>query len=99
MSILNSHQRAVIRADTGIDPLVIDRVVEAYDKLLADDNFGYRHTMGTAIAQLGLPIPIPEKERPTAVDKVKTIVIKAIADERHWDFKRTAAWLQEAATK
>lgn len=97
MSIFNAQQRAVIRADTLIDPLVIDRVVEAYDRLLADDRAGYIYTMATALAQQNLPFPIPAKERPTAVDKVKTICIKRIADLRGWSFQRTAKYLKEAA--
>lgn len=99
MSILNAHQRAVIRADTGIHELIVDRVVEAYDALLRDDVEGYKRLIATALAQQGLPALIPSEERPTAVDKVKTICIRAIADQKHWSYKRTAKWLYEAASR
>jgi hypothetical protein len=96
MSILNLNQRAVIRIDTGIDQLIIDRVVEAYDALLAGNLDEYKMKMGAALAQQNIPVPIPDHERPTAIDKIKTICIKAIADERHWDFKRAAKFLADA---
>ncbi len=78
MSILSRHQRAVIAADTKIDPLIIDRVAEAYDALLRDDIVTYRHLMATAMAQLGFSPK--RRDRPTAVDKVRVICQRAIAD-------------------
>jgi len=96
MSILNLQQRAVIRVDTGIDQLIIDRVVEAYDALIAGNVEEYKMKMGAAIAQQGIPVPIPDHERPTAIDKIKTFCIRAFADDRHWDFKRAAQYLREA---
>ncbi len=37
MSVLNRNQRAIVVASSGIDPILVDRVVEAYDALLRDD--------------------------------------------------------------
>lgn len=98
MSILNSNQRAVIQAATSVDRLIVDRTVEAYDALLRDDVAMYRRLIATALAQTGLPIPIPKKDKPTAVDIIKTHCIRAIADQKGWSFKRTATYLQAAAS-
>lgn len=93
-SVLNASQRAVIRADTGIDPILIDRVCDAFDALLRDDIEGYKLYMGTAIAQMGMPV-IREKDRPTAVDVVKTIAQHALADRWGCSFKKANARLKE----
>lgn len=82
-SVLSRQQREVIIADTRIDRLVVDRVVDAFDALLRDDRAGYVTYMRTAIAQMGYEGPITANDRPTAVDKLKTICIHAIARE-HW---------------
>lgn len=97
MTVLNRHQRDVIRVDTGIDPILIDRVVDAYDALLErDDVEGYKTYMTTAVTQLGYEnIVPPEKDRPTPVDIIKSFCIKAVADKRGWSFKRTAHYLEE----
>jgi hypothetical protein len=100
LSILSSDQRAVIRVSTGIDQLVIDRVVEAYDALLADNREAYMTLMATAMAQADcMPGQVKQRDRPTAIDKMKTICIRRIADMRHWSFKRTAKYLEEATGK
>jgi hypothetical protein len=100
MSVLTRDQRAVIRADTSIDPFIIDRVCDAYDRLIDhDDVEGYHTNMRTATVQMGYPnIVPPEEDRPTPVDKMKTICIKAIAQERHWSFRRTAKWIEDAVS-
>lgn len=96
MSVLNRQQRAVVSADTHIDPLIIDRVCDAFDALIQrGDVEAYKRFMMTAMAQQGLPIPTPPEERPTAVDKVKTICIRAYSDTEHISFKRAVARLRE----
>lgn len=97
MSLLSSTDRAAYHAQTGIDPLIIDRVVEGYDALIKDNQQEYRHKIATALAQQGIPSPIPESEKPTAVDFVKMMCLARIADERHWTVKRTVQWATEAA--
>lgn len=82
-SVLSSHQRAVVRADTHIDPFIIDRCCDAFDALLMrGDRDQYVTYMTAAVAQLGYEGPIPDKDRPTAVDKMKTILIHAVAREQ-----------------
>lgn len=99
IKVLSRDQRNIVRSDTGINAFIIDRVADAYECLLRDDRAGYKQNMGNALAQLDLPIPIPQSERPTALDKVKTICIRSIADQWGWSFKRTARWLHEATSK
>lgn len=87
VSVLSAHQRDVIRADTSIDPLIIDRVADAFDALvLRDDVEAYQTFMGHAIAQMGMPT-VRAQDRPTAVDKIKTICQHALADEWHCSFR------------
>lgn len=87
MSVLNAHQRAVVRSDTGIDPILIDRVCDAFDALvLRGDVEAYRTFMSTAIAQMGMGTIRPQ-DRPTAVDKVKSICQRALADEWKCSFR------------
>lgn len=92
MSVLNRQQRQVIRADTMIDPLLIDRVADAYDCLMRDDIEGYKHQMLVAGIQQG---PVNEQDRPTAIDKVKTICIRSIAQQKRWSYQRTARWIED----
>jgi hypothetical protein len=93
MSVLNKNQRAVIRADTGIDALIIDRCADAFDALVRGDVEGYKTYMGTAIAQMGMGT-IRFQDRPTAVDKIKTICIKALSDQWGCTFKQAASRLK-----
>jgi hypothetical protein len=87
VSVLNAHQRAVVRADTGIDPLIIDRCCDAFDALVQrGDGEAYQTYMGTAIAQMGMST-VRAQDRPTAVDKCKTIIQHALADEWHCSFR------------
>lgn len=79
-SVLTRQQRAFVRADTKIDALVIDRVCDAYDALLRDDVESYKRYMATAIAQMGYDGPVPARDRPSAVDVVKTICIHSLKD-------------------
>lgn len=77
-----------MRADTGIDAILIDRVCDAFDALIDhQDVEGYKRHMMTAYAQQGLQPPIPDSERPTAMDKVKTICIKAYSDRRRISYQ------------
>lgn len=97
MSLLNRGQRAVIVADTGIDPLIVDRATDAFDALVdRGDTEAYRQAMAHAWAQMGFGLnnPIRSSDRPTALDKIKTILIKAYADREHIDFKRAATKLK-----
>jgi len=94
VSILSSLQRQVIHADTHIDPLIIDRCCDAFDALLRDDVEAYVTYMGAAIAQLGYDGPIPMSDRPTAVDKMKTILQRACADQWGCTFLQANARLK-----
>lgn len=82
MSVLSKDQRSLVQVDTHIDPFIVDRVCDAFDALLRGDREGYMRNMSIAVAQLGMPVPIPASERPTAVDRMKFIVIGVIA--RQW---------------
>jgi hypothetical protein len=93
-SVLSANQRAMVRVDTGIDLFIIDRVCDAFDCLERDNIEGYKAQMMNAMVQLGLPSPIPESEKPTAVDKMKTICIRAAADRRGWSFQRMATYFR-----
>lgn len=89
MSLLSANQRAFIAADTKIDRLIVDRATEAFDCLIdrgAIDE--YKMLMSTAIAQMNYDGPIKPKDRPTAVDVIKTILIKAYADREHISYRR-----------
>lgn len=92
MSLLNRHQRAVICVDTGVNELIVDRCVEAFDALLRGDVDSYKQLMATAWAQMGFgpDSPIRASDRPTALDTVKTICIRAYADREHISFVRAA---------
>lgn len=96
--ILSSDQRAVIRASTGINEFVLDRVADAYSSLVNfDDVEGYKENMAKALVQLGFPgVVPPDAERPTALDKAKSFCIRSIADQKGWTYKRTAKWIFDA---
>lgn len=72
--VLSRSQREFIRADTMINRVVIDRVADAFDHLLRDDREGYVEHMTTAVMLVG------DAPKPTAVDILKTICIRACAD-------------------
>jgi hypothetical protein len=91
-TLLKDQQRRVILADTGIDRILLDRCCDAFDALInRGDVDAYKVNMKTAIVQMGYGRPIKEKDRPTAVDKAKTILIKAYADREHITFQQSAA--------
>lgn len=95
-SLLSRQQRAIVVADTGIHELIVDRATEAFDALTQRGDVGeYQRLMGNAWAQMGFEPgrPIQAKDRPTAVDKVKTIIIRAYADREQISFKTAAARL------
>ncbi len=95
MSVLNRNQRAVVVASSGIDPILVDRVVEAYDALLRDDIKTYQHLMHTAIVQMNFGREIKSSDRPTAVDKARVICQRAIADKWQCSFQEATRRLQE----
>lgn len=91
MSLLNRNQRAVVVASTSIHPLIVDRATEAMDALVErGDVATYRTLMGVAWAQMGFDEahPIRPSDRPTALEKVKTILIRAYADQQHISFRK-----------
>lgn len=94
MSILNALQRAVIASDTGVERLIVDRVTEAYDALLVEDVERYQRLMATAIVQMGYVRPITPEDRPTAVDKVRTLVQRAVADKQRVGFRVATSRMQ-----
>lgn len=97
MSLLNAQQRAVVVIDTGINELIVDRCVEAFDALIDRGNVDeYRRLMGDAWAQQGYEPgrPIRKNDRPTALDKVKTICIRAYADRQRITFQASAERLK-----
>lgn len=90
MSLLSSNQRAFIAVDTQIHPLIIDRTTEAFDALIErGDMSSYNTLMSTAIAQMGYDRPVRQEDRPTAVDVMKTILIKAYADREHISYRKS----------
>lgn len=92
MTLLKSNQRAVIAADTHIDRLIIDRCVEAFDSLIdRDDLRGYMMLMGTAVAQMGYDRPVRRQDRPTAVDVIKTICLRAYADREGCSYQQAVS--------
>lgn len=97
MSLLSRDQRAFIVADTGIHQLIVDRATDAFDALIErGDVEAYKQYMTHAWAQMGFGLdnPIKPSDRPTALDKIKTILIHAYADREHIDFRRAAAKLK-----
>lgn len=91
MSLLNANQRAFVRVQTGIDPLVIDRATEAYDALIEHQDIRrYQLLMGTAIVQMGYGRPVVDEDRPTAVDKIKTILVRAYAERERMSYQDAA---------
>lgn len=96
MSILSANQRNIVRASTGVDALIIDRCCDAYDALIdRGDVDAYVTYMKTAIVQMAYDRPIQPSDRPTAVDKIKTVLIHAYADQKHISFKKAAEHLRE----
>lgn len=97
MRIYNSGQRVRIYQVTSIDPFIIDRVCEAYQCLVErDDVAGYRKNLLDAMAQQGLPPVVPPEERPTAVDRMKSLAVASIAKQWNWDYSRVAKWVEDA---
>lgn len=91
------QQRAVVVADTGIHELIVDRATEAFDALIdRGDVEEYKRLMGQAWAQQGFDVgtPVRAADRPTALDKVKTILIHAYADREHIPFQRAVVKLK-----
>jgi hypothetical protein len=84
----------VIAVDTNIDRIIIDRVAEAYDALLRNDISLYQSKMAEAIVRMNYGRAIRKSDRPTAVDKVRTICQKSISDMWGWSFQKTTARLQ-----
>lgn len=95
MRIYNAPQRARIHELTHIDPFIIDRCCSAYEALInSDDVEGYRKNMLDAMAQLGFGIKIPEEEKPTAVDKMKVLVVRSIAYQWRVSYTQAKANLE-----
>lgn len=97
MTLLTRHQRDVIIADTQIHELIVDRCVEAFDALIdKGDVDEYTRLMTQAWVQMGYGPgnPIKTTDRPTALDKVKTICIRAYADQKHIPYLRAAQRLK-----
>lgn len=96
MSLLNRHQRAIVHAQTNIHPLIVDRVTEAFDALIDHQDVDlYKRNMMTALAQLNMPFPIPDEEKPTAVDRMKLMCVQAYASREHMPVQRAIARLKE----
>jgi hypothetical protein len=89
-SLLSRDQRAFVRADTMIDRLIIDRVTDAMDHLIRENFAGYLEHMTTAVMMIGDNPP-----RPSAVDVVKTICIRAYADRKRWSYRKAHAELTQ----
>jgi hypothetical protein len=93
MSLLNANQRAVIRVQTGIDPFIIDRATDAFDALIErNDVQAFGRFMSTAWVQMGFgpQNPVTPEDRPTALDKIKTILIRAYAERERIGFQQAA---------
>lgn len=95
-SILNRTQRAVVVADTRIDALLLDRCVESFDALIGGNVELHKQLMANAWASMGFgpDNPIKASDRPTALDKAKTICTKAYADREGITFKKAAERLK-----
>lgn len=93
-TILNSRQRDVVAVDTRIDRLIIDRCVEAVDKLIVDDVEGYKTLMIQAYLQMGYGRPLRPEDHPTALDKILTIALRAYADREGEPVQKATARLQ-----
>jgi hypothetical protein len=92
----------VVVADTGIHELIVDRATEAMDALVErGDVAEYRRLMGVAWAQMGFDEahPIRPSDRPTALDKIKTILIKAYADRERISFQKAHKRLKRMVGK
>lgn len=99
MSLLNANQRAFVAADTGIERLIVDRATEAFDAALKGEIQQYERLMGTAVLQMNYGRPVVESDRPTAVDAVKTILLKALADERRITYPAAVKLMRKILTQ
>lgn len=95
MTLLTTQQRAIICADTQLDRILLDRCVDAFDVLLKGDVDGYKLHMSTAVMQMGYEGPVRPQDRPTAVDKAKTLIIHAYADREHIPYQRAVERLRK----
>lgn len=76
---LSRSQKDFVRADTSIDAEIIDRVVHGFELLVDHDDLeGYKRELMSAAFIIGTGAP-----KPTAVDVVMTICIRAYADRWH----------------
>lgn len=85
-TLISSDRRAIISMQTGISRLIVDRSTEAFDALIQrGDVEEYRRLMGQAWVQMGYEpgAPIRAEDRPTALDRMKTMLIHAYAREEH----------------
>lgn len=81
---MNANDRRIYAEVTHIDRFIIDHVVSAFDALIErDDPLEYRRRIRYALAHQGIPSPIPEKEKPTAVDRIKAECVVRYADRLH----------------
>lgn len=95
-TLLKDSQRRIVIASSGIDRILLDRCVDAFDALVnRGDVDAYKVHMQNAIVQMNYGRPIQEKDRPTAVDKAKTILIKAYADREAINFQAAAARIKK----
>lgn len=75
--ILSKSQREFVRAGTLIDQTIIDRCVRAFEMLVDHDDIeNYKAEM------MAVAIMVGDAPKPTAMDVMKTIIIRAYAD--HW---------------
>lgn len=85
-SLIPLERRQIIAVDTGINPLIVDRATEAFDALIQrGDVEEYRRKMADAWAQMGYgpDAPIKAEDRPTALDRMKNMLIHAYAIDQH----------------
>lgn len=91
MTLLSRSQRSTFVASSGIDPLLLDRVIDGFDALIdRGDIDAYKRYMSTAVAQQNYGRPVRAQDRPTAVDVAKTLCLHAYADQKHISFQRAA---------
>jgi hypothetical protein len=96
MTIIARLEREIIAQHTGIDRLIVDRSVEAFDALVDhQDRSTYETLMATAIAQMGYERPIRRQDHPTAVDRMKHIIIHCYARQWHITYPRARARIME----
>ena len=86
MTLISSDRRAIIAMQTGIDRLIVDRATEAFDALTQRGDVGeYRQKMADAWAQMGFDAthPVRDEDRPTALDRMKLMLVAIYAREEH----------------